>query len=1023
MGERRERPRTPTCGQALLSLAVALVALAVGAWLYLAHAPSGSPLSLQVPGDPHPWPPADLSALRTALRWNGALIAGYGVCLGLLTDLGTRVFYSEGARRLATAAFQCAVLAVVMDALETSAALLALGQASTRLLPFASAASVVKCCALLVAVPVALAAAVVVLRRSWGYVRRSMGAPEQPRMECVAPSPVGSGPADGSRSERWARGYLVPGLAASSPVGTQPDGGPQGDGAGDAQGDGAGDGRRVTGFCVSGGGVRSASVTLGALQGLRRELLAARYLVSVSGGGYTAGALQMALQPPPEGTAGRSCATPQTALMPGSVEEDHVRRHSSYIADGLAQWLVALGVLLRNLLFSLALLAVTAVAAGFVVGLFYRVLPVVPLKGLRQSFFASTAPPFPLPGTGARLALVSLGLVTLALYVVKLAAFVDTGGVSAVGQVLVRRSFQALLLVAVLTVAVPALLWSSVAVTTIGAQSGSGVGVIRGATGTVVLAYLATLGGILWRQRESIGKQLGWLRSKASLLGNMGAGLFQRLVVTLALILVAVLLLLILAAVAVVTADPATPDQASSFMRENVRTLVPLVAAVVVLGLTWLLVDQTWMSLHPFYRWRLASAFAVRPLRLPSGQVQARPYDYDHERTTLSVYGQRHADFPEVVFAAAANLSGQQRTPPGRRAVSFTMTGTWVGGPDVGYARTSDLEAATSEHIQRDLTVQAAVAVSGAAFASAMGRQARAFQTFFALTNARLGTWLPNPAFLSAWMSARREDADDWSVPSLPRLRRLNYLLREILGSFPCDDRFLFITDGGHYENLGLVELLRRRCTQIYCIDASGDTPPVAGTLADAIDLAYEELGVKIELDDQWALVPGGGEAIDPKDPLAPLNGRLSNRAVIRGTITYPPESGLPDGTTGRLVVAKAVLTRDMPYPLLAHAVRSPVFPNDSTTDQWFDDTHFTAYKALGWELARQVHEAEKSWTGAAAEAETSSESGHAGSGEEASVVAVPVAVPVTTHVDVPVTVEPPPGTTPGTPQESTGTP
>ena len=53
------------------------------------------------------------------------------------------------------------------------------------------------------------------------------------------------------------------------------------------------------------------------------------------------------------------------------------------------------------------------------------------------------------------------------------------------------------------------------------------------------------------------------------------------------------------------------------------------------------------------------------------------------------------------------------------------------------------LEEELDAHLRMDITVQNAVAVSGAAFASAMGAQARAYQTLLALSNARLGTWLP----------------------------------------------------------------------------------------------------------------------------------------------------------------------------------------------------------------------------------------------------------------------------------------
>jgi hypothetical protein len=74
------------------------------------------------------------------------------------------------------------------------------------------------------------------------------------------------------------------------------------------------------------------------------------------------------------------------------------------------------------------------------------------------------------------------------------------------------------------------------------------------------------------------------------------------------------------------------------------------------------------------------------------------------------------------------------------------------------------------------------------------------------------------------------------------------------------------ITDGAHYDNLGLVELVRHRCRTIFCIDASGDTPPFPQTLNQAIALAWEELGVKISLEDQLDLVPGSAEPLAPED-------------------------------------------------------------------------------------------------------------------------------------------------------------
>jgi hypothetical protein len=158
-----------------------------------------------------------------------------------------------------------------------------------------------------------------------------------------------------------------------------------------------------------------------------------------------------------------------------------------------------------------------------------------------------------------------------------------------------------------------------------------------------------------------------------------------------------------------------------------------------------------------------------------------------------------------VKFAATANITGQDRTPPGRRAAPF------IGGPQTGWVSTAYLENLVHEPIRRDLGVTTARAISGAAFAAAMGSQTRFFEVFLALTNVRLGAWLPNPWFVAL----KRQHLDDWTIPGLPSRRRLILLAREIFGIHPSWARMLLCTDGGHYDNLGLIELLRLRCKSL----------------------------------------------------------------------------------------------------------------------------------------------------------------------------------------------------------------
>jgi hypothetical protein len=668
--------------------------------------------------------------------------------------------------------------------------------------------------------------------------------------------------------------------------------------------------------------------------------------VSVSGGGFAAGALQLAMQPVEEG--GRAGTGPANAYEPGSVEADHTRRHSKYIAEGLWQWLGALGVLLRGLLSTLSLIGLATVALATAFAVFYRVMPVLSPEDLHALHRAAAypdghVPPFPSIPPSVGLAVAGAVALAVLAYVTHLVirGTTDWKGsrhfLSAGGELLVVAA-----ILAVAGAGVPALMWlAAAAVSTMAAVAGpdGGATVGRAALGPVFLAYIGTLTGILWRRRTGLVTEAGTVRRllpgrsrEGTAQHAVAEGLVQRLVVILALTVLLAGLLVLFGGATVLAAE-----------WHGWRLWGP--AALLTVAVV--LIDETWLSLHSFYRRRIATAFAVR-----RGSRGAHPVAVAYpwsERTQLSRYADRVPGFPRVVFAAAAQLSGQDRTPPGRRAVSFTFSGDYVGGPQLGWLQTAGLEAIAKRQIRSDLTVQSAVAVSGAAFASAMGAQATVFQTFFALTGARLGTWIPNPSFVVE----RVHRHDDWTLPRLPRLRRLPYLLREVTGRFPCNDRMLLVTDGGHYENLGLVELLRHRVRTVYCIDASGDRPPLANALAEAITLAREELGVTIELDNPLHLVPGSADPLDPRSALAVLNGRLCRSAVVTGTVHYPPEMRFPDGSdTGRIVVAKASLTPDMDYHLLAYAVKNPVFPRDATADQWFDHEQYNNYEAVGAYIA-----------------------------------------------------------------------
>ncbi|WP_298181702.1 patatin-like phospholipase family protein [Saccharomonospora sp.] len=902
-------PRPVAAGLAL----AAIVLTVVGGWWH-----TGSALiAVEFPTTGDAARTGDPSAVTSAAWWGFALALCYGAGLYLGTAAAGWVWRTPSARAAVRFNLTATVVALTTHVVENIALLVAGGSvaADSVLAHTVTALAVVKYSALFPAAIIAVTGAAVLVWRCVVHSPQELTRRAEHVLDTVPPRPITPDdpphPTDSeARATRWRQAYTVPDVRP------------------ELISERWRRGMHTTGFCLSGGGIRAAYVALGALRSLREELLDARYLVSVSGGGYTAGAFQQALTGagslPPSGTVLRD---PKTVFTDGTAEHNHLRRHSSYLADTVGEVLATLGRVARGLLLSLAVLFGPALVLGVAAGWLYQRVPLTSLSADTISY--------PTPRLGAAVAVVALAVAAFLFGVFSR----DRDG-RPNGTARLATDFAVLAwLVAGVAVVVPSLAWAAswlLSHTDRAVDVGASVGV-------VLLTYLSAVSAMAWRHRVVLRNRFGFLRrSKSGTAGTSSLsvpdGLLRRLLVILTTGALALLWLLLLGA-AVMTEGRS----------EAMWTALITLGVVAVLGGVF---DVTSLSLHPFYRERLARAFALRVQRRHSdGQVVAVPYE-PSEVTTLSAYGvvAEGVRFPETIFAAAANLKGEHRTPPGLSAVSFTMSAKWTGGPDIGWVRTDDLERIATGRIRRDLTVQGAVALSGAAFASAMGRMSRWFQVLLAVSGARLGAWLPNPGFVRQAREAARRG--DWTYPWLPKVRRLPYLLKEVFGRHVHHDRLLHISDGAHYDNLGLVELFRRRCTRIYCIDASNDAPPSARTLAEALELARQELGVRVELHDPWCADPGSARSQHPDHPLAD---RMAVSPVITGTIYYPPESGLDEGVTGELIVARGVLWPSLPYSLQSYAVHHPEFPGDSTGDQWFDHGQFASYTELGTQLGLAV--------------------------------------------------------------------
>jgi hypothetical protein len=191
--------------------------------------------------------------------------------------------------------------------------------------------------------------------------------------------------------------------------------------------------------------------------------------------------------------------------------------------------------------------------------------------------------------------------------------------------------------------------------------------------------------------------------------------------------------------------------------------------------------------------------------------------------------------------------------------------------------------------------------------------------------NVRLGRWCGNTARGNAW-----------------RLRgpvfSNHYLFRELLADTNETSRFLYLSDGGHFENLGIYELVRRRCAVIVACDAGCDPKFEFEDLGNAILKCETDLGVEIEID---------VDALRPEEEQGPTG---AHHAV--GTIKYPGIDRL-----GTLIYVKSSLTGDEVVDIQHYKSKHPEFPHESTADQWFDEPQFESYRRLGHHIGISVFE------------------------------------------------------------------
>jgi hypothetical protein len=352
------------------------------------------------------------------------------------------------------------------------------------------------------------------------------------------------------------------------------------------------------------------------------------------------------------------------------------------------------------------------------------------------------------------------------------------------------------------------------------------------------------------------------------------------------------------------------------------KTAIFLLSALALFWITVRRLDINLFSLHAMYSNRLARAYLGASRSAKSRR--RHPYsgfDPEDDLDFTKCGDQR----PIHVVNTAVNLTGSDDLAwQTRRSASFTFTPRWAGyetrgslGKTLGCYRPSGGYAGNRK-------LGTLMAISGAAASPNMGYHTSApVAALMTAFNLRLGRWCGNPT-REMWKEISPKYA--WRP-----------IRAELSGSATVSSDWINLTDGGHFENLGVYELVRRRCRLIVVTDAGCDPRHEFEDLGNLVRKCWTDFGVNIRFDEL--------------EPVRLQDGsRYCSAHGTVGRIQYHD-----GGDDGAIIYLKCSMTGDEWVDIRQYAESHPAFPHESTADQFFDETQFEAYRHLGYKVVAKM--------------------------------------------------------------------
>ena len=365
--------------------------------------------------------------------------------------------------------------------------------------------------------------------------------------------------------------------------------------------------------------------------------------------------------------------------------------------------------------------------------------------------------------------------------------------------------------------------------------------------------------------------------------------------------------------------------------------LVIITLFSLVLGV---MVNLNYISIHRYYRDRLMETFMPdiqdalsNKTKAAVGADKARlsSFSFDPDSSSARSPGTPY----HIVNTNIVLVNSKVAKYRDRGGDNFILSPEYCGSNATGWC-------STEEFMGGKMTLATAVAVSGAAANPNTGvggaglTRNKFLSLVMSLLNLKLGYWASNTG------EQRTKIDPNHFFPGC-------YSFGNALGirGFREDKKFVQLSDGGHFENMAVYELVRRRARLIFVCDGGADPIASFSDFQTTVRRVEDDFGAKIKVDDD--LGPDNIVPVNKSGAEYPKEREFAKLGFMKGEVTYS------DGSKGTIIYLKTTLIKDVSFKVKGYAAANPDFPDQSTADQFFDEVQFEAYRELGYAIACQM--------------------------------------------------------------------